>query len=303
MDGPLGLQALLRVARLSGVTQPRFYDAHNHLQDERFSGRQADLLAACGEIGAAGMVVNGSCEADWPQVLALAKQSPLVQPSFGYHPWYIHERTPDWLKHLKRWLGESPGAAVGEIGLDRWKPGLAYEGQEEVFLAQLQLAAECNLPVSIHCLRTWGRMLELLKANPRPARGFLLHSYGGSKEMVKPFADLGAYFSLPGYYARERKERQREAFKAVPRDRLLLETDAPDQCLPDERNRFPLTDATSGKPLNHPANLRAVYEFAAELLKEELEAVVWQVEQNFHRLFRVTPARSGLRGGPPASLR
>ena len=230
------------------------------------------------------MVVNGSCEEDWRAVLELSKQTPLVLPSFGYHPWYIHERTKDWLKNLARFLGEVP-SAVGEIGLDRWKPGLPYDGQEEVFIAQLRLAAERNLPVSIHCLQASGRMLDLLKAGPRPGRGFLLHSYGGPKEMVKPFADLGAYFSLPGYYAHERKERQRETFKSVPRDRLLLETDAPDQGLPDARNRFPLTDSATGKPLNHPANLRAVYEFASELFAEDVGPLASRVAENFVRLF------------------
>ena len=296
----------------------RLCDAHNHLQDERFGGRQTELLAVCESEGVVRMVVNGSCETDWPQVLALAKQFPLtrpsatlsptdgerdgvrgrpdsdqihesrtfpqVLPSFGYHPWYIHERTSDWLKNLTRCLDEIP-SAVGEIGLDRWKPGLAYEGQEEVFLAQLRLAAERNLPVSIHCLQAWGRMLDLLKAGPRPARGFLLHSYGGPKEMVNAFADLGAYFSLPGYYAHERKERQRETFRHVPAERLLIETDAPDQSLPDSRNRFPLADAATGKALNHPANLRAVYEFAAELFGEPIESLAARLEENFQRLF------------------
>ena len=287
----------------------KLYDAHNHLHDDRFGGRQAELLDACAEAGVAAMVVNGSCEEDWPQVLALVTTngragSPLpavaadltggahevtrptqIIPSFGYHPWYIRERTPDWLKNLTKFLDETPGAVIGEIGLDRWKPDLSYEGQEEVFVAQLRLAAERNLPVSIHCLQAWGRMLDLLKTGSRPARGFLLHSYGGPKEMVKPLADLGAYFSLPGYYAHERKERQRETFKIIPRDRLLIETDAPDQSLPDERNRFPLTDAASGKPLNHPANLRGVYEFAAELFGEPIEKLAAQVEENFARLF------------------
>jgi TatD DNase family protein len=266
----------------------RLYDAHNHLQDERFGGRQKELLSACAREGVACMVVNGSCEEDWPQVLELV-QNPALQatlriiPSFGYHPWYIHERTVDWLKKLVGFLDETP-SAVGEIGLDRWKPDLPYDGQEEVFLAQLRLAAERNLPVSIHCLQAWGRMFDLLKAGPRPERGFLLHSYGGPKEMVKPFADLGAYFSLPGYYAHERKARQRETFRQVPPGRLLIETDAPDQSLPVGRNRLELQDA-NGKPLNHPANLRAVYEFAVELLEEPIEALAARIEENFRRLF------------------
>lgn len=262
----------------------RLYDAHNHLQDNRLHGAQRELLATCAAEGVVRMVVNGACEEDWPDVLKLAKQSGQVLSSFGYHPWYIHERTTDWLNNLTRFLDKTP-SAIGEIGLDRWKPGLPYEGQEEVFVAQLRLAAEQNLPVSIHCLQAWGRMLDLLKAGPRPQCGFLLHSFGGPKEMVKSLADLGAYFSLPGYYAHERKGRQRETFKTIPRDRLLIETDSPDQLLPDSRNRFPLNDAATGKPLNHPANLRAIYEFGAELIGEPIDAFATQVEENFLRLF------------------
>lgn len=266
----------------------RLYDAHNHLHDERFGARHGELLSACISQGVACMVVNGSCEQDWPQVLALARNANesagvRILPSFGYHPWYIHERTPGWRKCLVHFLDQTP-SAVGEIGLDRWKPDLPYEGQEEVFVSQLQLAAERNLPVSIHCLQAWGRMFDLLKAGPRPTRGFLLHSYGGPKEMVKPFADLGAYFSLPGYYAHERKERQRESFRHVPPERLLIETDAPDQGMPASRSQFALQTG-EGQSLNHPANLGAVYAFAAELLNEPIATLATRVERNFDRLF------------------
>lgn len=263
-----------------------FHDAHNHLQDERFGGRQAELVAASRAAGVARMVVNGSCESDWPQVAALAREFPdLVVPSFGCHPWYVGERTPRWRETLVEFLDAAPGAVIGEIGLDRWKPGLAYDGQEEVFLAQLRLAAERNLAASIHCLQTWGRLLELLRTTPRPARGFLLHSYGGPAEMVAPLAKIGACFSFPGWFMHERKARQREAFKRVPADRLLIETDAPDQLLPDTANANPLTDASTGKPLNHPANLSAIYQFMAELRGVPLAELAAQVEQNFHRLF------------------
>ena len=257
----------------------KFYDAHNHLQDERFGGRQRELLAACARAGVTRMVVNGACEADWPHVLQLARENQLVLPSFGYHPWYLHERTPDWLKNLESFLDSVP-AAIGEIGLDRWKPDLPYAGQEEAFLAQLQIAAARNLPVSIHCLQTWGRMLELLQTHPRPARGFLLHSYGGPPEMIPAFAKLGAYFSFPGYFLQERKGKQRETFKAVPADRLLVETDAPDQPLPPDKILHPLT-GPDDKPLNHPANLPAIYAGLAAFLGEDLEALAARVEKNF----------------------
>jgi len=100
----------------------KLYDAHNHLQDDRFAGRQNELLAACAATGVARMVVNGACESDWPQVLALARANPLVLPSFGYHPWYLPERTVDWQKNLEKFLDETPGA-VGEIGY-AWPPNV-----------------------------------------------------------------------------------------------------------------------------------------------------------------------------------
>jgi TatD DNase family protein len=261
----------------------KFYDAHNHLQDDRFGGRQGELLAACAKAGVEKMVVNGACESDWPQVLALARENEKVLPSFGYHPWYLSERSPVWQKNLETFLDAIP-SAVGEIGLDRWKPDLPYADQEEVFLAQLQIAAERNLPASIHCLQAWGRLLELLQQNPRPARGWVLHSFGGPAEMIPAFARLGAYFSFPGWFLHERKLRQRETFMHVPPDRLLIETDAPDQLLPVEKNLHPLA-GTNGKPLNHPANLVAVYAGLAEFLGEKTESLAARIEENFQRVF------------------
>jgi len=259
-------------------------DAHNHLQDERLAPHREAVLAAVRREGVAWMVVNGSCESDWPQVLALAREIPQVIPSFGCHPWYVAQRSADWQAALLRHLEAVP-SAVGEVGLDRWIKDYDAEQQEKVFVWQLRLAAKRNLPLSIHCLQAWGRLVEILRAEPRPRCGFLLHSYGGPRELVGPLAELGAHFSLPGYFAHERKARQREAFRAVPPDRLLIETDAPDQLSPDERNHYPLTDAQTGKALNHPANLRAVYQFAAELYDESIEALGERVEANFLRVF------------------
>jgi TatD DNase family protein len=262
----------------------RLYDAHNHLQDERLTPCREVVMAALERENVARVVVNGSCEADWPQVLALARQDARVIPSFGYHPWYVKERSPEWQPALLRHLEAVP-SAVGEVGLDRWVKDYDLEQQQEVFAWQLRLAAERNLPLSIHCLQAWGPLLGTLRAEPRPRCGFLLHSYGGAPELVAPLAELGAYFSLPGYFAHERKTRQREAFRQVPADRLLIETDAPDQLLPPERTQYPLKDAATGNAINHPGNLGAVYRFAAELRDEPLEALATKVEENFLRLF------------------
>ena len=261
------------------------FDAHNHLQDERLRPYLAGIMEAAENERIAKMVVNGSCEDDWPEVMRLAKEYPqVVMPSFGYHPWYVKNRSAQWQKNLVNFLDSVP-AAIGEIGLDRWIKDHDTAQQEETFIWQWRLATERNLPVSIHCLQAWGRLMEILHREPGLKCGFVLHSFGGPREMIEKLAELGAYFSLPGYFAHERKERQRKAFRHVPRDRLLIETDAPDQNLPLERVGYPLIDQESGKAINHPANLRAVYGFAADLLGETPEALTRVVEENFWRIF------------------
>lgn len=261
----------------------KFYDAHNHMQVEGFADRQAEVIAEAKSVGLVGMVVNGICENDWASVEQLAKDYADIYPSYGLHPWFHHERSTNWLDLLSEFLIRSP-SGVGELGLDRYKEGLPYEEQEGVFLEQWKLAARLNRPASIHCLKASGKLLELLKANTGPECGFLLHSYSGSVEMVPDFVKLGAYFSFPGYYALGRKQRQRETFKEIPLDRLLIETDAPDQSLPDEINRFPIKNE-NGKPMNHPANIAAVYDVVADLRGMPLQDLADQVEENFKRLF------------------
>ena len=268
------------------VPGPRFCDAHNHLQDARFADRQDTLIEVARAAGVVRMVVNGVAESDWPAVAELARRHPdLILPSFGWHPWHVHEREDDWLPRLTAWLDQVPGAFVGEIGLDRWKPGLGYDGQEEVFSAQLALAAARNLPVTIHCLQVWGRLHELLGAAERPARGFVLHSFGGPVELIEPLARLGAWFSFPGHFLHERKARQREAFRHVPPDRLLVETDAPDQLPPDGWNRFPLPAHDGGRALHHPANLASIHAGLAGILGEPVADLTARVGVNFGRCF------------------
>ena len=254
------------------------YDAHNHFQDPRLVAHHEQIVQHLQAVGLKKMVVNGTRENDWPTVLKLARQHEFIVPSFGYHPWYLDQRTSDWESRLQEHLDAIP-SAVGEIGLDRWMKNHDREMQERMFVTQLRIAAERNLPVSIHCLKAWGPLLELLQYNPLPDRGFLLHSYGGSAEMIPRFAKLGAYFSISGHFAHDRKAKQLENFKSVPLDRLLIETDAPEMWPPESVNRFPLHG------INHPANIGVIYEFVAEQLNQSAGDLADQTAQNFLRIF------------------
>lgn len=260
------------------------FDAHNHLQDERLAANHTQIIAECRSVGVAGMVVNGTCQADWPKVLKLARQHDFILPSFGYHPWYLDQRTPDWIDELHRHLDAIP-SAIGEIGIDRWMENHDPELQAEMFTTQLGIAAERNLPLSIHCLKAWGALINLLESNPIPECGFLIHSYGGSAEMIPRFARLGAYFSISGYFAHDRKAKQQEVFKQIPSERLLIESDAPDMAPPELMIKFPYSDPATNKPANHPANLRSIYEFVASLLGESSEQLATRIAVNHKRFF------------------
>ncbi len=261
------------------------FDAHNHLHDARLLPWRADFLTELPALSVRRAVVNGTRESDWPEVAALASETPWVLPSFGLHPWYVNDRSTTWLENLSRFLDVHPGAGVGEIGLDRWIENHDIAAQSECFRAQLALAAERNLPTTIHCLRAWGALWEVLRESPVPARGFLLHAYGGPAEMVAGFLARGAYFSFSAYFLHERKSAQREIFRTLPADRILVETDAPDLAPPLEKNTHPIADET-GRPLNHPANLLLAYDALATIRGVSREMLAADVAENFTRLFR-----------------
>src|SRR3954464_5420784 len=98
----------------------KLFDAHNHLQDDRFKQRKAEIIAAAEKESVAHMVVNGSSEEDWNGVFELAREYPrLIVPSFGLHPWYVSGRSKDWQAKLIERVEAVP-SAIGEIGLDKW---------------------------------------------------------------------------------------------------------------------------------------------------------------------------------------
>jgi len=241
-----------------------WFDAHNHLQDARLGDSRA-VARAMKAAGVEVAVVNATHQADWNDIHALVAWSmgedvPELFPAYGIHPWQAHTATPGWLDDLQDYLVTHPNASIGEIGLDGWVDGPDLETQRPVFRAQLELAAHLRKPMTIHCLKAWGPLMEELKACP-PTAPFLMHSYGGSIELARELTDLGAYFSFSGYFLQPRKAKVVEVFRQLPTDRILLETDAPDMTPPEAQVTHPLD-----KGLNHPANLPAIGEALAKAL-------------------------------------
>lgn len=301
----------------------KLFDSHCHLQDPRIFKVAPILIRNSLDTGVIHFAVNGVSEKDWHLVKEMSDTYPSVVPNFGLHPWYVSDRTDNWLNTLKKFLEATPSAAVGEIGLDKGSIGkkIDFTAQVEIFREQLQLAKVLKRPASVHCVRAFGDLLEIMKSmGPFPA-GLVLHSYMGSAEMVPELSKAGGYFSFSGFLMSMKESKAKKLLKSIPPERILLETDAPD-ALPKAResdslflidrevsvteelldcgeNSLTKKESTSdntcrdesGAPelpeenLNHPANIHHVLAYVANLLemtKEELADVTYQ---NAVRLF------------------
>ncbi|HEX8371722.1 MAG TPA: TatD family hydrolase [Chthoniobacterales bacterium] len=253
-------------------------DAHNHLQDEALADTPRGLSA----LPVLAVVVNGTREDDWPRVQELAERYPWIHPAFGLHPWHVEGRSSEWKPKLEHFL-KTPGSSIGEIGLDLARKNIDPVAAEEAFRWQLALAAERNLPASIHCVKAFGPLTSVLQSSPLPTCGFLLHAYSGSIEIARECVSLGAYFSFSGSFLHERAARRREVFGGLPLHRLLVETDAPNASLPNHLEKF-----SSQNGINHPGNVVACYEGLAKLRGMAVADLAEAVSQNFHRLFGST---------------
>jgi TatD DNase family protein len=266
------------------MPQTKLIDCHLHLQDDCFAGDLPAVIKRAKTAGVAMMVCNGASQSDWPTVLSLARSDPAIIPCFGVHPWYAPSCAPYWLAELKHFLTAAP-SGVGETGLDRYIEPRNEKTQEDVFRAQLSLAAELKRPVTIHCVQAWGWMMSILRSHHRLPERMLLHSYGGSPELMKPLAAMGAYFSYAGNLLRDKAVHRREALVATPLDRLLLETDSPD-IIPPKRYCLAVNGTTTdGKPRNEPANLVGIVDGAASLLKMDASELRGILHKNARAFF------------------
>lgn len=259
------------------------HDAHCHYQFAEVPYAAVELARSEG-VGYA--VINGSSPADWPDVAALAARDPRNLPSFGLHPWDVPTAPAGWLDKLRRVLVAHPAAGVGEMGLDRWIGGFDPDAQEAAFRAQLALAVELDRPLTIHCVRAIGPLMDILRTTALPRRGFLLHSWNGPVELVPELARLGAYFSFSAHHFPERKAHLRDQFAAaIPRERILVETDAPALCPAPEYRVHELPPSAEGVDQNHPSNLRRNLTELARTMGVPADEAAALTGANFARLF------------------
>ena len=199
---------------------PVFFDAHCHIEEnEAYPPCTSSIV---------GRLLCGVAPSDWLLIKDAAGSDPATIPAFGLHPWEITKAPDDWLKTLGTLLASTPGAWLGEVGLDKARRGLPpLDEQKSVLAKQLKLAREFKRPACLHCVKAYEEILPLLdrdylSGKPRP---FIMHAFTGPENYVKALAKRGAYFSVGSDAMRRDNMRVVESISAISDDRLLIESD------------------------------------------------------------------------------
>jgi TatD DNase family protein len=259
-------------------------DTHCHLDSPAFDVDREQALARARAVGVTDVVVPAVEPAGWPGLVTLGASHPGLHVALGIHPQALPGMAPSGddrhLADLEARLARGGAVAVGECGLDgpSVEAGAPLERQRAVLRGHLAIARKLGLPVLLHALRAHDAMLEELARDGLPSGG-VLHSFSGSAEQVPPFAALGLHFSFAGPVTYEGARKPLAAARAVAPDRLLVETDAPDQSPHPHRG-------TRNEPAHLPLVLRALA-LARGVTPGALERLT---TENARRLLRLTPA-------------
>lgn len=270
-------------------------DSHCHLDDPRFDADRAAVLARARDAGVEAVLVPGIGPERWDVLSCLPASEPPTRFALGLHPCAL-EALPEaedatLLLRLEARLAARGPAAVGECGLDgRLEPRVPWARQEATLRAQLALARRFDLPLIVHCVRAHPRLQALLREEPLPSRGLVIHGFSGSAELARWYVRRGVDLSFSGAVCAPAARRALEALREVPAERLLVETDAPDQAPHPAQGR------------NEPALLPRVVEAVARARGADIATVATVTADNARRLFGPWPSPPpprGARGAAP----
>lgn len=206
-------------------------DTHTHLDFPDFDPDRPQLLQRCRAAGVERMVVLGVYQQNWQRLWNLVEHTDGLYAAFGLHPVFLDQHRPEHIDQLRRWLERLHGhpklCAIGEFGLDYYVESLDRERQQVLFEAQLQLAAEFELPVLLHVRRAHARTLATLKQFRLPRAG-IIHAFSGSCEEAKQYRKLSFLLGLGGAGTWPQATRMQRVIATLDDEAIVLETDAPD---------------------------------------------------------------------------
>ena len=251
-----------------------FIDSHAHIQLSQFNRDRDAVLARADKTGVSNILVIGFDMETSLGAVALAEEHTHIYATVGMHPHDAKDLTSDVLKTFRE-LAEHPKViALGEIGLDYYRNLSPRPVQKVAFEQQLDLAEELQMPIVIHNRDAYVDILSILEARQRRVRG-LLHCFTGDVELMQRSLAIGFHIGIGGIVTYPNAKDIQAVARAVPEDRLLIETDCPW-----------LTPQFRRGKRNEPAYVRAVAEKIAELRDTSIETIGKITTENFRTVFK-----------------
>lgn len=204
------------------------FDTHAHYNDEQFNDDRDELLQSM-PYNNVGLIINACSQlSEMPAIIEMAEKFPHVYGAVGIHPEAVDTTTDNYLNEIVAYSKHNKIVAIGEIGLDYYWTTETKEKQQHILGEQIDLARELNMPVIIHDREAHGDIMRILTEHKVWECGGVFHCYSGSAEMAKEITkNLGMYIAFGGTVTFKNAVKPCEAVKAVPLDRLLIETDSP----------------------------------------------------------------------------
>jgi len=205
-----------------------WFDTHIHLFAPEWQQSPRQLHQLSVKAGIKKMLMPGVRVADWPQLLALARQLPGVYLAPGLHPVYAGQWDSDAEMQLLNLAADPDVVAIGEIGLDGVS-GPDHIIQEQVFRAQLAIAVETGLPVLIHSRKATGHVVNILRERQIGAKvGGVWHGFSGSVQIARELVAMGFKIGVGPILLRDSARKLPQVVCELGDQDLVLETDAPD---------------------------------------------------------------------------
>ena len=252
-----------------------FVDSHCHLNYKGLVEDQQGVLARARAAGVTRMLNISTRASEWDAVIAVAERESDVMASVGIHP---HEADvhPDVETATLVGKARHPKViGIGESGLDYYYDHSDRGRQRDSFRNHVAAARETQLPLIVHTRDAEEDTYEILSEEMgKGAYPALIHCFTASQGFAEKVLALGLYISISGIVTFKNARDLQEAAKAVPLDRLLIETDSP----------FLAPVPHRGRPCE-PAYVADTARFLAELRGEPLETLAEATTANFYRLF------------------
>ena len=200
-------------------------DTHCHIYDATAFPHVESTIREATEAGVAKLVAIGIDSETSGRAVQLAEIHPEVFATVGWHPTHAGDYKTAELSKLRHWLSHPKVLGVGEIGFDfHWDYSTPAQ-QEVCFHEQYELALELDYPMVYHCREAMSHMLERLDRLP-PAKA-VFHCFSGNPEEAQRIFEMGGYVGVDGPLTYPKAIELREIIQSAPRDRVVIETDAP----------------------------------------------------------------------------